>query len=352
MGIYEKLKELMQKIFPAYRVSLRLEDELHELNRMYELYKQLNRRMDMLSNQVKAAENRMEAMFWLLNTEPGETVEQTKWRVFMDMPVWNANIAMLQKGSGYLLRRMRQICLEKDIPFWLLGGTLLGAVRHKGFIPWDDDIDVGMMREDIERFQEAVKEYPDLKFDRYFSVPVRREACYVMRLTLADARAPFWVDVLCYDYAGDPSKDEEELWQEINQCRFRMLAELAELMPRMKRVYGNLSDDEDRKLVEQIYLKGRAALPPVTSRDYIYRSIDCVCGAWQQLFPCERIMPFTQLEFEGDLYHVPKDYEWQLGLQYGDYMTIPESVGKMHNSGPLKARLKYGELFLKELGLE
>lgn len=330
MVTYTKLKKLMQKIFPAYRVSLRLEEKL-----------------DKVSEQIKA----VDTMVWLLHAKPGETLEQTRRRVFLDMPAWSADVAMIQKGSGYLLQRMRQICLEKDIPFWLLGGTLLGAVRHKGFIPWDDDIDVGMMWEDMERFQEAVKEYPDLKLDWYIDTTIEYTS-HTLKLTLADDRAPFWVDIMCYDYAGDPSKDEEELWQEIDRCRSRIQDELAGLRPRMKRMYGDapISDDEDRRLVEQVYQKARAALPPVISRDYIYRSVDCACGAWQRLFPCERIMPFTQLEFEGNLYHVPKDYEWQLGLQYGDYMSISGNVGGMH--GALKNRLEYGELFLKELGLE
>lgn len=381
MGIYERLKRLMQKLFPSYRVSLRLEDKLnHELFNQKTVESRLEAQIRAAENcmltqiratenclvaqvspmgyrieaQIKALENRMETMFWLLNAKPGEMMEQTKQRVFMDMPAWNVDIAMIQKGSGYLLRRMRQICQERDIPFWLLGGTLLGAVRHKGFIPWDDDIDVGMMWDDVERFREAVKEYPDLRLDwRFWNSMEHTASCHALMLTLADDRAPFSVDVMLYDYAGDPSKDEKEIWQEITQCRSPIEKELAELRSRMKRMYGGdcIDDDEDRRLVEEVYRKARASLPPVVNRDYIYRSIDSVCGPWQRLFPCERIMPFTQLEFEGELYNVPKDYEWQLGLQYGDYMTIPGDVGVARHFF-LRKRLEYAELSLKELGLE
>ena len=63
-----------------------------------------------------------------------------------------------------LLRELDRICTKYDIPYWLDGGTLLGAIRHGGFIPWDDDIDVLMPRTDFDRLQNIGKKLCDKKY--------------------------------------------------------------------------------------------------------------------------------------------------------------------------------------------
>ena len=63
-----------------------------------------------------------------------------------------------QQCSLKILLEVDRICRKHDIPYFLTNGTLLGAVRHKGFIPWDDDADVGMFRPDYERFVSIVQQ--------------------------------------------------------------------------------------------------------------------------------------------------------------------------------------------------
>ena len=64
------------------------------------------------------------------------------------------NLEEIQKHSVKILYALDEICRQEGIKYFLAYGTLLGAVRHNGFIPWDDDIDVQMPREDYDRFEE------------------------------------------------------------------------------------------------------------------------------------------------------------------------------------------------------
>ena len=57
-----------------------------------------------------------------------------------------------------LLIELDRVCRAHDIKYCIICGTLLGAVRHKGFIPWDDDADIGMLREEYEKFKQVANE--------------------------------------------------------------------------------------------------------------------------------------------------------------------------------------------------
>ena len=69
------------------------------------------------------------------------------------------NIRRLQQVEAELIRLFVDICEKEHLRYYMLYGTMLGAVRHKGFIPWDDDVDFGMPRPDYERFLKIAHHY-------------------------------------------------------------------------------------------------------------------------------------------------------------------------------------------------
>ena len=71
----------------------------------------------------------------------------------------------LRQKQMEVLDYVASFCDENGIRYWIEGGTLLGAIRHKGYIPWDDDIDIAMLREDYTRFR---KEFPEKSRDPKF----------------------------------------------------------------------------------------------------------------------------------------------------------------------------------------
>jgi phosphorylcholine metabolism protein LicD len=70
------------------------------------------------------------------------------------------NLKIAQKKMTDMLKSFHELCCKYDIKYWCHGGTLIGTVRHKGWIPWDGDVDVGMLETDFHKFVEHSKELP------------------------------------------------------------------------------------------------------------------------------------------------------------------------------------------------
>lgn len=130
-----------------------------------------------------------------------------------------SEVKEIQKVSYDILLEIDRICKKYDIGYMLVAGTALGAVRHQGFIPWDDDLDIGMTRHDYERFIEALKE--DLPEDYYFhcfetdpkynvvipQMKIRKKNTYIKEVNFllrnkCEGNGLF-VDVFVYDHISD-----------------------------------------------------------------------------------------------------------------------------------------------------
>ena len=111
-----------------------------------------------------------------------------------------------------ILKIVDIICREHDINYWLSSGTLLGAVRHKGFIPWDDDVDIEMLRDDFKKFNEIIPQYlpenfklQNHKTDKCYYWPfskVRDERYPIKEVCNTDIRYKYhgvYIDVFCIE---------------------------------------------------------------------------------------------------------------------------------------------------------
>ena len=81
-------------------------------------------------------------------------------------PLSGKKLRILQLTELELLLEFDRICRKNGIRYTIIGGTLLGAVRHKGFVPWDDDADVALLRSDYDAFVKALDE--DLDKERFY----------------------------------------------------------------------------------------------------------------------------------------------------------------------------------------
>lgn len=148
-------------------------------------------RMDMASKDARDL-----ALLWELHRREGESLQDTKKRVLSGMDSASGDLRLYQLASAQLLFEFDAFCKRHDLTYWLQSGTLLGAIRHGGFIPWDDDLDVGMPRKDIERAIEFVQDDPRFKITVRYDWYVN---CRQIRFRYADEQIPCFIDLFVFD---------------------------------------------------------------------------------------------------------------------------------------------------------
>ena len=251
----------------------------------------------------------------------------------------------LQEKSFELLRQVVLICEKWNIPYYLVCGTALGAVKYQGFIPWDDDIDVGFLRPDYERFLEiAPRELPQWCFLQNY----RTEKMFYHTFTkIRDSRTTFiesstkalpinhgiYVDIFPID--GHPNGKLERTFFEfrqrmLNWVRFSILADSDNVKVRKRnkilRPLGvHLFAKKAIAALERMY----ASYPLETSEHW------CNYGNWQgklEYAPKWHYGEGTWATFEGLRVRIPENYDDYLTQKYGDWRNDPpKDMQKSHH---------------------
>lgn len=253
-------------------------------------------------------------------------------------------IEELRKIELDILDFFANVCNENNLTYFLAGGTLLGAIRHKGFIPWDDDIDVMMPRKDYERLKEVFPSHTYYKFLHYGNTHNYPKAFG----TINDARTYkpekrirkkcncIGVNIDIFPIDSLPYTEEEihSYFREIsvmahkNFCitysygksdTFKLTIKrfLGIFLYRSMELLGLTSVDklvEQYSVLAQRYNGNDSKMCAVTS-SYIYGEKEVNVKA--DYFPVQKV------PFEGKNYCVPANYDAYLSGLYGKYMLLP-----------------------------
>lgn len=243
----------------------------------------------------------------------------------------------LQLAELEILLEFQRVCKKLGLRYYLTAGTLLGAVRHKGFIPWDDDIDVTMPRRDYDRL---VQEGPSLFDYRYIYQEYRTEPnfpYYFAKLRKRDTvveepilraiqmEQGIYIDVFPLDRCPDGDRRATLLFKGIELLDCAVLARVSPEFacgyqkPYMRLLWGLL-----RRLPNCWLFALREG-----TRKLLGTGGERLCTAGgHHGYPREVYLPewFSQtveLEFEGHSFPVPGGWEKLLENMYGDYMAPP-----------------------------
>lgn len=236
-----------------------------------------------------------------------------------------------------ILKQFDRFCRENEISYFALGGTLLGAIRHGGFIPWDDDIDVGVPREDYERMISIADRIPmpfrleSSECDSTYIYPYAKiydTKSVVIEKYVNPFERGLWIDVFPIDGTYDNKS--------LQWMHFKSIQIMKGMISTKSKSYRIKDQNATKKIARAImglYLNIvpesalRSALRWLLRRKSPYKSnfVGNLLGRWGQreIVATQVIMPGIAIEFCGMTVHAPSAPESYLTSIYGDYMELP-----------------------------
>jgi lipopolysaccharide cholinephosphotransferase len=261
-----------------------------------------------------------------------------------EMKIEEQNMSPLRRAQLVMLRMailVDTICRKYDIKYWLDGGTLLGAIRHKGFIPWDDDVDVSMLREDYDRFMDVVeKELPDDIIIESERINVQHKCKWLRLLYMKDFKwtdncsgelhTGLYIDVFPFDYIED-KVIQKTLFTGLNRISLlRKPEQISGIKDFIKIIAFDLKPE---KFINYIVHKANKKVYSGNSHKYLCGyGIETGFVSPKYMFRHEEIFPLKEISFEGHLFFAPNDYDAYLTQMYGDYNKLPDEKDRVAHS--------------------
>ncbi|TAJ15264.1 LicD family protein [Marinilabiliaceae bacterium JC017] len=234
-----------------------------------------------------------------------------------------------QKVMLKLLKDFDRLCRKHQLKYWLDSGTILGAVRHSGFIPWDDDLDVCMPREDYEKFKKIANDY--LPEDVFLQTRELDKGTKWRFLKLRDKYSTYiqkselnrkikyhqgiFIDIFPYDIV-DTNTYSAKIFLNRNFKRSSI--------PLVKKFYG---------LFNFLMLAPLKLIPYSVWKNYFLKKYSKEKGKYaatgleimifHQLIPTSYIFPLKKIKFEDEFFSAPNDCHSYLKHLYGNYMELP-----------------------------
>lgn len=245
-------------------------------------------------------------------------------------PATNQDLRLLQLCDVQLLRIITAEINKLGLSYWLDFGTLLGAARHKGFIPWDDDMDIAMPRKDYNR---ALEELRDALAK--YSISLHETEC--IGIGYKHEQTGIWLDIFAVDeYSTDKSLNDirNELLNGIKKCRKKYLK------------HSNIATPEWRSLCRDKYIGG--GIPG--QRIILYHQPEFKYYK-DHIHEGEMIIPLGLIEFENYFFNAPSNVDSYLKEIYGNYMRFPKKGIMQHDlgRGPLYSWAKRNGVDMNEV---
>lgn len=318
----ELLREVERANIALFEQSKAISQMMDELKKLYSL-----------KNDIDAFEFQSSTILWNLYRKDDESLIEAKLRFFHSLPKADGALRSHQLRLAELLVEFDKLCKENDIKYFLAIGTLLGALRHDGFVPWDDDVDVGVMREDIDKLIDIVRSDARFKitvvYDQYVF-------CKQIRFKRFDAKEedPF-IDLFIYEYSNCETLDDLSSVKQMRDGLMRRFNDMNESDPDNYPLWKCVEDDGSSSpiLIQETYDEYRKKLfneglyaDKGDAKSIIWSIENLSFGDPVHIIPIEYFKGMRSAYFEGVEYPILGNSEKLLTQHYNDWLKVPSDI--------------------------
>ena len=317
-----------------HHCTVRKEDTL--LARIHDLETELgmiNKHLSKFETLFLSQMEKIQMLLWQCYRTEGEELTAARERFFLSLPKASGELRDLQLAGLILLIKLDQICRKNHIQYWLIFGGLLGAVRHHGCIPWDDDLDVAMMRDEFEKVKTVFSDDQDFYIKESVCVSAGNlNFCHQFAYKAYDVEVV--LDIFIYDYADEIN--EAVIWKQ-----FAFNKEIAVEGNKIAKAAGLDPSDGDilfpydsappafiqciesfNKRAFESYGKRRAEARGMiwSVENFSYLP---AAGTNKNL---AEVFPLGEVELEGHMFFAPRNAVKYVNDMYGDAFSIPDDM--------------------------
>ena len=277
----------------------------------------------------------------------------------------NMKLRDMQNLELEILKYFDKVCRENNLIYFLAYGTLIGAIRHSGFIPWDDDIDVMMPREDYLKLVSIMGDNPhsfyklvSYETNKRFTAPLPKiidtRTELIQHYDYKEAVVlGVYIDIFILDGAGQ-TMDDATKWYDDSFVYYRnwRRSDLALFPPNKSKIYGVLRYLKNIKYKTRgiaFYLeelKKHNSQKSFYACDYVSTLEVGTLPSSKCIWPKGHFFPIREHVFEGVPFYIPNKYDEVLKSEYGNYMKLPPiEEQKPHHVYTLKINDEIAELF-------
>ena len=275
-------------------------------------FKSLNLQIKRVNTKSKKIENQMIQLMTII----GSSCDITKCKKA------TGDFRLLQEVRLEALKLVIKLFEKNNIAYWLDFGTLLGAYRHKGFIPWDDDIDIAILEKDFSKAEKILNNF--FKDTDLIVELGGKDRSMLLRVTDADKKF-IYIDIFPYSFCNNSDLKEEEILSRLNEVKTLFYRNY-----NVKKLYYLFKDSKIKEVLnylEDLYKKFGIKKTSQAGK-YLFYDIWAMYSNNKQSLHCSSdVFPLQKLQFEDIEANVPKDVITYLSKcdegAYGDIMSFP-----------------------------